>query len=1172
MQFTKMRLTGFKSFVEATELAIAPGMTGVVGPNGCGKSNLVEALRWAMGETSAKKMRGQEMDDVIFGGTSLRPPRGLAEVTLVLDNASRTAPAPFNDFSELEVTRRIDRGAGSDYRINGKPVRARDVQLLFADNATGAHSPALVSQGRVGALINAKPTDRRSLLEEAAGISGLHARRHEAELRLRAAETNLTRLEDVMGTMDGQLQMLRKQARQASRYKGISEHIRKAEAQLLHLKWQVADRQMGEARQGHQDADNAVRNLMLEVTQATTQRTDRAAGLPERRQAEAAAAAALQRLVIAQGQLEAEEKRVAEDLAQFERRLAQIEGDLARERALADDATAALARLDEEAAQLSAAQAEEQTEEEAARALVAESREQVDAEDRALAAATAEVAEEEAKRSALDRMAAEHRQRLGSLRRRLEELSIQQQRLAEEESRLADPAEADAALSEAEQRLEAARAAAEEAERARSAAEQEAGDARVAADRLRQAAREQVSQADAAYTRLKAEADALAELLAVDTQDLFPPLIDAVEVSPGYEQALAAALGDEVTAPLDEAAPRHWKGLPDLDQVAPLPYGAEPLSTHVKGPRVMNRALAHIGLVPDAATGARLAAELKPGQVLVTREGGAWRWDGLTLAAGAPTAAALRLKQRNRLAQLTGEIEAALAVLATAKAGLEEATQHLDEVERQGRDALSLAGAQDKAAREAVREASTATDRAREAKARLMQAMAGLTSRKAGITEAVERTSADAAEAQAKNDESAEALAALPDPQIGRTRIAEMRAAVAAARSLLSERQANLERLGREAAGRRQRLSAIEQESRTWTQRRDGTGGRIAELEARAEEVTEARDTLAKRPGEIADEREVLLERIGNAEAERKQASDILVELEESVGEAEQALKRAESQLADAREARAHAEAAVAAVLQTQNSLRERIAERLDMTPDQLLETTEVDEKHNAQSLENRLERLLHERETMGPVNLRAEQEVVDLEGQIGVMGTEKDDLIAAIARLRQGISSLNKEARERLVAAFEQVDKNFQHLFQKLFGGGRAHLALTEAEDPLEAGLEIYASPPGKKLQVLSLLSGGEQALTALALLFAVFQCTPAPICVLDEVDAPLDEANVGRFCDLVEEMAKSGSARFLIITHHRLTMARMDRLFGVTMAEQGVSTLVSVDLSGAEALRATA
>ena len=1153
MQFTRLRLSGFKSFVDATELVIEPGVTGIVGPNGCGKSNLVEALRWVMGETSAKKMRGDDMDDVIFGGTANRPARNLGEVALCIDNRSRTAPAGFNEHDELEITRRIERGSGSDYRINGKLVRARDVQLLFADNASGANSPALVSQGKVAQIINARPQDRRILLEEAAGITGLHSRRHEAELRLRAAETNLTRLDDVIGAMDSQLQGLKKQARQAARYRTLSEQIRKAEAVLWHLRWTTSQAELERTRAALAKAEGTVRELMLGVNRLTAKRGEDAAGLPEKRQAEAEAASALQRLVIAREQLDSEEKRVAEQQRALNARLSQIFGDLGREEALAADAGDALARLEAERERLLEAQADEEMLEEAAREALAEAREAVDELDRQLTRLTEQVATDEARRGSTQRQLGELEARAAGLSKRIAEQQAQHQALEAETAARADLAEAELAVELAEQRLEEAREAAETAEQAKT--DSEPAQAR---------AREALQAAESARAKLKAEERALAELLTAGAGDLFPPLVDAVTVAPGYEGALAAALGDDLTAPLDEAAPVHWRDLPPFASVAALPDGAEPLAGLVRGPAATARALAHVGVVADAATGTRLAAALAPGQILVSRDGGAWRWDGLTVQAGAPTAAAIRLKQRNRLNELRGELDLADEQLELAREALEEARRIAEE-----------AAQADRRARDAVRDAFAAVNSARDPHAKLAREADAAASKLAALVEGIERLEADHRDTEGQLALVRETLDALPDPREGRELVNERRASLAERRAALAEKQNSLDRLTREAQTRRQRLAAIESEIASWGTRSAGAGGRVAELRERAAAAQAELEQLQSRPAEIAQDRQELFGRIAEAERARKRAAELLAEAEALLSETETALKRAEADLADAREARAHAEAAVSTATQQGRSIAERIAEKLNCRPEEARAAAGIDpeeELPDAPSVEARLDKLTREREAMGPVNLRAEIEVAELEQQIGGLQAERTDLLAAIARLRQGIGALNREARERLITSFDAVNRNFQDLFIRLFGGGKAHLELVNAEDPLQAGLEIYASPPGKKLQVLSLLSGGEQALTALSLLFAVFRSNPAPICVLDEVDAPLDEANVSRFCDLVEDIAREGKTRFLIITHHRLTMARVDRLFGVTMVERGVSQLVSVDLRGAEELRGVA
>ena len=1153
MRFTKLRLTGFKSFVDPTDVPIEPGMTGIVGPNGCGKSNLVEALRWVMGETSAKRMRGGEMDDMIFAGTSTRSSRNLAEVALVVDNADRRAPAQFNEYSELEVVRRIQRGSGSNYRVNGKEVRARDVQLLFADLASGAHSTALVSQGRIGAIISAKPTERRSLLEEAAGITGLHSRRHEAELRLRAAETNLERLDDVVGTLETQLGALRKQVRQATRYRNIADQLRRAEALLLHIDGEQAKEALGATRERLEAARERVTSLTEEAARRTTLQADLAAKLPDLRNAEAAAAAALQRLLLERETLEREERQLAEAARQARERLAELGRDRERAQALLTDAGEARERLDKESDELKQASAGEAEAEAGARQTLEGITGEVTAQEEALGELNQRIAADAARAAALER-------RIDELARRLERLGQQRQATAAQQEQLADQTLPEGSLEAASAEREQAEAALAAAEGALEAAEAALSESRTADADIRE--REQAARR--AQERLEAEAAALAAIVEPSEGEIWPALIDAVKVSGGYEQALGAALGDELEASNDDAAPVHWLDLPALADAPALPKGAEPLSAKVKGPKALGRALSQIGVVPDAATGRRLQEDLQPGQRLVTREGALWRWDGYTITAGAPTAAAQRLEQKNRLAELRTEIEAAAENTGKAESALSAAKERSREAEEAER-----------AAREAQRAAYRGLSEKREAEATVRQQAAAQAARLANLTEQLERLQGEEEETRTALNEARVEYAALPDLAAERARANELRTALAEIKQRHSDALAAVNRLVAEAAQRRRRMESIEAERRSWSQRAEGAEKHIEELAERAASLESELETLEAQPADLVERREALAGKVEIAEGARREAAELLAQGESAQAEADRAVKAAESDLAEARESRVRSEGQVEQAEMALKTIEEKVRDRLECALEDALEIAEQDPGQDLpqrHELVSRIERLTRERENIGPVNLRAEAEAQEMQEQIDGLQAERDDLIAAIGRLRQGISSLNKEGRERLLKAFETVNEHFQELFVRLFGGGRAHLALTEADDPLEAGLEIFASPPGKRLQVMSLLSGGEQALTALSLLFACFMTNPAPICVLDEVDAPLDDANVDRFCTLVQELSRSTDTRFLVVTHHRMTMARVDRLYGVTMAERGVSQLVSVDLERAEELRETA
>ena len=1146
MKLTRLRLIGFKSFVEPTDFEIEPGLTGVVGPNGCGKSNLVEAVRWVMGEASYKAMRASEMDDVIFSGNTERPARNHAEVAVMIDNSDRTAPAAFNDADALEVSRRIMREQGSVFRVNGREVRARDVTVLFADASTGSRSPALVHQGRIGEIIQARPDQRRRVLEEAAGISGLHARRHEAELRLKAAEHNLVRVEDVIGQLAAQVASLKTQARQAVRYRNISGQVRRTEALLFHLRWIGAQAELGDAERTKDEAVRIVAARTGEHAQASTRQADAASGLPALREAEAKAAAALQRLLTAREALEREEARAKERIGELDRRLEQFAADLAREHTLAADAQAALDRL---AAEEQALRADAHAN--AARLTGVNDR--VAAADAALAASeksfaelTGALADLTARRNQLQAALRDHEQRAARL----------EAEFANIEAGLAATGSGQPDLSALGEQLATAQAALAEAESAARAAE-------VAHTRAREeidAARAPLAAAERRVQRLETEAKTIGKLLSVENKNLWPPVMDALTVAKGYEKALGAALGDDLDAPVDQSAPMRWAGAA-LDPSDPaLPSGAEPLARFVTAPPELARRLAQIGVV-ERGDGPRLAALLKPGQRLVSPEGDFWRWDGFATAAHAPTGAARRLAERGRLQAIESELETARSEVETKQRVVEVAEA-----------ALAAAAAAEVEARARWRDAQHVTDAAREAHAAAEREINRNAARISALKEARQRTRAARDEAMAARHDTEQALAALPAAADLETKLATINDVIDRDRDALAEVRVEAQAIAREAELADRRLRAIAAESVGWEERKESAAAQIATIGQRTEEARSEQAELSHAPEKFAAQRQALIGEIETATAARRAAADRLAEAESELAAADRAARAALEAVGEARTEAARAEERRDGAKRRLADIEHEIRDLLDVEPAATAELAELKagaELPTIGEVEGKLERIRRERERLGSVNLLAEQELREVEAQHGKLSAERDDLVEAIRRLRQGIHSLNSEARERLLASFVTVNANFQKLFVELFGGGNAELQLIESEDPLEAGLEIMAKPPGKKAVTLSLLSGGEQALTALALIFAVFLTNPAPICVLDEVDAPLDDYNVERFCDLLDEMTRSTDTRFVIITHNPITMARMNRLYGVTMAERGVSQLVSVDLEGAVKLR---
>ena len=1148
MKFQRLRLAGFKSFVDPTELRIEDGLTGVVGPNGCGKSNLLEALRWLMGESSPKSMRGGGMEDVIFAGTSSRPGRDFADVTLLLDNSDRRAPAQFNDEAQIEVIRRIERGLGSAYRINGRDVRQRDVQLLFADAATGAHSPALVSQGRIGAIIAAKPAERRAMLEEAAGISGLHVRRKDAEQRLRAAEANLTRLDDVLAGMEAQVASLKRQARQAERYRGLSDRIRAAEAALLFARWRGAQAAADVATRVAAEAERKTAETTRLVAAASAAQADKAARLPELRQAEAEAAARLQALGQARAALKGEAEAVERRARELSAARETARRDLAREASLGEDARAASERLAAERNALVARTSDSKALLQQAAGSVEMAEAVATADERALGERIERQAEAQAARRAAEAAlgTAETRgRRIGEERARLERehaaLDTGDGSAARRAAAETELASADAAIARAVARIETAEAARRNAEAAREAASGE------------------LLAARGVLGALTSERDALARLVAAPAKGPEgASALDSIRVAPGYEAALAAALGDDLSARIGRSGTgRSWGGATAAGDPA-LPGGAEPLAAHVDAPPELARRLAQVGVAPADAAPA-LAGSLAVGQRLVSRDGRLWRWDGFQAHGGQAVAAAERLVQRNRLAEIVAQVPDAEQALATAEGAAAEARAAVDRV-----------AADDRTARTDRAAAERAADLARRALASAMAEAERRAGQAEALQAALERARDEAASAEADLAAARQAVAAVPDVEAAVGATTAARQVVEASRAALAGARADQAGLVRGIEADASRLAAIDAERTRWDERLAGSAAQAAELEARAAAIDGELTELAERPATLAAREAKIADDLHGAEITRRAAADALAAAESELRGFDAALRQANEALGEAREARAGA----AATAEHHDSRRAELAqlagERFQMPPPLLPERLGFDAEAlgDEPALAADFERLTLERERIGPVNLRAETELAEIEETLGTSTAERDELTTAIARLRGSIGALNREGRVRLLAAFEAVDKHFRDLFGTLFGGGAAHLELIESDDPLEAGLEIMAQPPGKKLGSLTLMSGGEQALTAIALIFAVFLTNPAPICVLDEVDAPLDDANVERFCDLLDRMAEMTGTRFLIVTHNAVTMSRVHRLFGVTMAEKGVSQLVSVDLARAEAM----
>ena len=1148
MQITGLKLVGFKSFVDPSEVQIETGLTGIVGPNGCGKSNVLESLRWVMGASSAKALRGTDMDDVIFAGSADRPARDNAEVTMVLDNSDRRAPAEFNDADTIEIVRKIRRGQGSSYRINGREARAKDVTLLFADASTGANSPALVRQGQISELISAKPENRRKVLEEAAGVGGMHARRHEAELKLNAAEMNLQRLEDARLRLDETLAHLRKQAKQAERYRIATEDIRALEAYLLFTRWKQAADTLEAASGESRIAESAVADSAAAAAAASSRAIDTESALKPLRDEEITAAAVLRRVEEERAKIDAQYERVAAEARAIEQEIERLKSEQEREEVLKTDAEGAAYRLGEEEAVL--AQMQDAPEE--ARAALAQRVEAADAHLK-----TAESTLEEAQRAAAERKAAREAREEDI---RAANASLQKATAALQASRAAFEKASDFTAEELTLETALAEVERQEALRGEAAETVEAAEAALAPARQKEhSALEVLRHAQARVSMLEGEIASLTNVIAEETSS-YPPIMEHVRVAPGCEGAVAALFGDELEAALDPAAPMRWSETNTPPH--PIPFGFAMTDIVTEFPRELLPRLRLAALV-DRLDGARLQSQLPPGGRLVSREGDLWRWDGFTRMADAPAPAAARLAARAR--REAAEIE------------LETAHAQVDLADGKTQTAIAAREAAEGVARDARKGAPNAIDQLEKARAAAVRAERELERRKdeAARIKGDEARYIEALEDARERLEAAERSSGGPESQDQIAHLQGAREASKQAREAAVSARGELSSFDSAAKQRAARRLAVAKEMKDWANRAETSGNRLAKIATGLANALQKLGPAQEAPLMIEAKRERLHDEFDAAENRRKAAADALALAETAARDAASALRSAESAAAAAREMRAAAEARLEGARERVTVTLNACREELQVEPDDLparwaaLENAENLSLHSA---EERLNRTRRERDSLGAVNLAAEDEARELQEKVDQMNAERDELTGAISKLRQGITEINSEARDRLANAFNSVNEHFQVLFQTLFEGGMAELKLTNPEDPLEAGLEIYACPPGKRLGLLTLMSGGEQALTATALIFAVFMTRPSPICVLDEVDAPLDDANVDRYCRMLEKMRQQTNTRFMVITHNPVTMSRMDRLFGVTMPERGVSQLVSVDLANAERLVAAA
>ena len=1140
MKFKSIRISGFKSFLEPTEIDLNEGLTGIVGPNGCGKSNIVEAMKWVMGENSARQMRGEGMDDVIFSGSNERPARNFAEVTIKLDNTEKKAPASFNQFDEIEISRKIEREKGSTYRVNSKQVRARDVQLIFADTATGARSSGIVSQGRISQIIESSLEERRIILEEAANIKGLHNRRHEAELKLNGATDNLSRLLDIENTYNEQLIELEKQGRKAARYRSVGDRLRKAEASLFLSLLNTAEKEFDELETKFEKSKNNVEEAQINLSKNTKSKLEIFNKLPELRKIETEKAAILQSLNISKIRLEEEEATSKFTLNNVLNQITQIETDIKREIEIKDDANKTIANLVLEKDKLQLDTKDFTTKKNDASKRVNELKIKSEDADAKLSSINSEIFSIKSDKSDLEN-------RINNLKEKIKNSEDQKSQFnIAEDKKLIDEHDKkriniEKLIKEENNKIELIKKQIENKEN------------------LNINLKEKKAKIDYDLNVMRADLHSLSSLLGYDEfkNNTLEATIDDIG---NLQDAIGSVLGETILAPVksdssDEQNTSYWK-----DGITPkfqekLPEGATPLISKIKKNSILDIALIGIGIVENEKTALKLQKELSFGQALTTLKGGLWRWDGYVQPLGVQNSYSERLQQITKLRNLQDE-------LPTKE---KEEVTIVNEINKNELELKKFF----ETTREIESKISLLNNELNDTKLSISSLDSKINSSTILLKEhqnILDTSQKELVDLEKLSEKSVNLPTLLADEL-------KIRNAADQCRNELTDAMAAEQQIRNQESYQQRNLMQINNQKNDWENRKNEAETRIKSLKVRLDNLKEDKSRLEKLPDNFVEKANELNLKIETAEQNRNFAADKLVQTETLLNEAEKLEKSSEQNLASFREDMIKVEASLNLAKTKIENIEERVHEKLRIKSNQLKEIVNLSDNEelntSIETLEKTVQRLLNERDSLGAVNLRAEEEMNEMRQKIELMSKERVDLELAIEKLKSGIFELNKEGRQRLKDSFELVNKNFKNLFKKLFGGGDAELKLVGDDDPLKAGLEILASPPGKKMQLLSLLSGGEQALTAISLIFSVFLCNPAPICILDEVDAALDDSNVGRFCNLLDKIVDETETYFLVVTHHRLTMAKMNRLFGVTMEQKGISRLVSVDLEQANKIK---
>ena len=1134
MKFKKLKLNSFKSFVEPVDFEIQDGLTGIVGPNGCGKSNVVEAIKWVMGESSAKQMRGDDMDDVIFGGSENRPARDMSEVTVVLDNTEMKTLSQFNEYDELEVKRRIERGKGSSWTINSNSVRAKDVNLLFADNSTGARTSGIVSQGQIANLINAKPETRRSLLEEAANITGLYHRRHEAELRLNAAETNLERLDDVIITMEDQKRSLTKQARQASRYRSVGDRLRKVEAILLLKKYTDRQKDLEKLFDQFENSNKIYIDLTQSLGVAENNRLDASNLLPQLRKKETDQFAVLQNFKINLSTIENELNQIIEKQDKAKTSLEDIKDSTNREKRLNIEAEKVLKKLENENKVLIKDLEKQET--------------KFDKNSEELSKVQNETDKVENKRREIASLINSNKFKYDSLNNERVRLHNQKSKFIDEISSYQNIDNLTKINNIEEQLLKINN---EIISFQNELSKLETIFKKASADL--EDSKNEYENSSKNFQNIDTELNAIKRIIQTDEKTKSLKLSQKLMVKEGYENSVSHVLGESLEAGLTESSQPHWVKIDNLNQSG-YPKNTSPLINFIDNPSLAKNLLLSVGIAKSEDDAKKLQKDLLPGQSITTAKGGLWRWDGFIIPPGSKSTASEILKQSNRMGLLEDEKIISYKKLKNDEKELDTNLDNYAKIKNK------------------IESQNLFLSEKKETKTRLEYELNELILKEGNKKDKNELIQREINLIEVQIKDINKNISKFEEDS-------KLNSDLKKINDIYNDLRSNLSKLISEQAKLEQnkifcsnRIKDIKIEKEEWEKRTKDSFNQIEELKIKENNLESEIKNLFSKPSQLRKQKDEILTKIDKQETLCRGINDQVLQSENKYKELDLVCRNIEIDLRTANENKVKVDSEKTVTENDVNLLTESIENKFSCLPKLLLDKVGFSEKEletDLEDLESRERRLIRERDEMGPVNLRAEIEMKELEDQISNIIKESQDLQNAIEKLRTSIKTLNREGKERILISFKKVQEQFKKIFKQLFGGGEAKLEFTDPSDPLNSGLEIMAKPPGKQLQTLSLLSGGEKALTALSLLFAVFLTNPSPLCVLDEVDAPLDDTNVARFCDLLEEIKKATNTRFMIITHHRLTMARMDRLYGVTMTEKGVSQLVSVNLEKAVDLR---